>query len=98
LKIHLLVILPAILPGLLVVLRFNLFGAWMVVLIAEATGVGFGLGQVIMMARNTFNPGLVFFTIVVIGLLGFAFDTLLRLVQRRILYWLPNRTAGLADV
>ena len=97
-KIHLLVILPAILPGLLVVLRFNLFGAWMVVLIAEATGVGFGLGQVIMMARNTFNPGLVFFTIVVIGLLGFAFDTLLRLVQRRILYWLPNRTAGLADV
>ena len=60
------VILPAILPGLLVVLRFNLFGAWMVVLIAEATGVGFGLGQVMMMARNTFNPGLVFFTIVVL--------------------------------
>ena len=31
-----------------VVLRLNLFGAWMVVLIAEATGVGYGLGQVIM--------------------------------------------------
>jgi NitT/TauT family transport system permease protein len=92
------VILPAILPGLLVVLRFNLFGAWMVVLIAEATGVGFGLGQVIMMARNTFNPSLVFFTIVIIGLLGFSFDFLLRQLQRRILYWLPNRTAGLADV
>jgi len=92
------VILPAILPGLLVVLRFNLFGAWMVVLIAEATGVGFGLGQVIMMARNTFNPSLVFFTIVIIGLLGFGFDFLLRLVQRRILYWLPNRAAGLVDV
>jgi NitT/TauT family transport system permease protein len=92
------VILPAILPGLLVVLRFNLFGAWMVVLIAEATGVGFGLGQVIMMARNTFNPSLVFFTIVIIGLLGFGFDFLLRQLQRRILYWLPNRTAGLADV
>jgi NitT/TauT family transport system permease protein len=92
------VILPAILPGLLVVLRFNLFGAWMVVLIAEATGVGFGLGQVIMMARNTFNPGLVFFTIVVIGLLGFGFDFLLRVVQRRILYWLPNRAGGLMNV
>src|SRR5271166_4634776 len=48
----------------------NLFGAWMVVLIAEATGVGFGLGQVISMARNTFNPGLVYFNIVIIGLLG----------------------------
>jgi NitT/TauT family transport system permease protein len=84
------VILPAILPGLLVVLRMNLFGAWMVVLIAEATGVGYGLGQVIMMARNTFNPGLVFFTIVIIGLLGFGFDALLRLAQRRLLYWVQT--------
>ena len=44
----------------------------MVVLIAEATGVGYGLGQVIMLARNTFNPSLVFFTIALIGVLGFA--------------------------
>jgi NitT/TauT family transport system permease protein len=50
------------------------------------------------MARNTFNPGLVFFTIVIIGLLEFSFDFLLRQLQRRILYWLSNRTAGLADV
>lgn len=83
------VILPAVLPGLLVVLRLNLFGAWMVVLVAEATGVGYGLGQIISMARNTFNPGLVYFTIVIIGLLGFASDFALRLLQRRVLYWLP---------
>ena len=57
------VIVPAILPGMLAVLRMNLFGAWMVVLIAESTGVGYGMGQVIMLARNTFNPSLVFFTI-----------------------------------
>jgi NitT/TauT family transport system permease protein len=84
------VIIPAILPGLLVVLRLNLFGAWMVVLVAESTGVGYGLGQVIMLARNTFNPSLVFFTIALIGGLGFAFDWLLRQAQRRILYWLPE--------
>ena len=92
-QIYARVIVPAILPGLLVVLRLNLFGAWMVVLVAEATGVGYGLGQVIMLARNTFNPSLVFFTITLIGLLGFAFDLLFRLVQRRLLYWLP-RGAG----
>ena len=91
------VILPAILPGLLVVLRLNLFAAWMVVLIAEATGVGYGLGQVIMMARNTFNPGLVFFTIVIIGLLGFLFDAVFRLLQRRVLYWLPKGQGGLSN-
>jgi NitT/TauT family transport system permease protein len=84
------VVIPAILPGLFVVLRMNLFGAWMVVLIAEATGVGYGLGQVIMLARNTFNPSLVFFTIGLIGVLGFTFDFLLRQVQRRLLYWVPR--------
>ena len=66
-QIYARVVIPAILPGLFMVLRLNLFGAWMVVLIAEATGVGYGLGQVIMLARNTFNPSLVFFTIGLIG-------------------------------
>jgi NitT/TauT family transport system permease protein len=89
------VIVPAILPGMLQVLRMNLFGAWMVVLIAESTGVGYGMGQVIMLARNTFNPSLVFFTIAVIGVLGFSFDWLLRQAQRRILYWLPDQAEKL---
>jgi NitT/TauT family transport system permease protein len=96
-QIYVRVILPAILPGLLVVLRLNLFAAWMVVLIAEATGVGYGLGQVVMMARNTFNPGLVFFTIVIIGLVGFLFDAVFRLLQRRVLYWVPNGQGGLSN-
>ena len=84
------VIIPAILPGVFVILRLNLFGAWMVVLIAESTGVGYGLGQVIMLARNTFNPSLVFFCIALIGLLGFATDLLMRMVQKRVLYWVND--------
>ena len=89
------VIIPAILPGLLIVLRMNLFAAWMVVLVAETTGVGYGIGQVIMMARNTFNPSLVFFCIVLIGVLGFLFDLGLRFTQRKILYWMPETTGVL---
>jgi NitT/TauT family transport system permease protein len=89
-QIYARVILPAILPGLLVVLRLNLFAAWMVVLIAEATGVGYGLGQIISAARNTFNPELVYLVIVIIGLLGFTFDFAFRLLQRRVLFWLPK--------
>jgi NitT/TauT family transport system permease protein len=84
------VIIPAILPQLFVVLRFNLFAAWMVVLIAEATGVGYGLGQVIILARNTFNPSLVFFTIALIGVLGYLFDLGMKVAQRKLLYWVPN--------
>jgi len=63
--------------------------------VAESTGVGYGLGQVIMMARNTFNPSLVFFTIGRIGLLGFTFDLILRMLQKRILYWVPETTGVL---
>src|SRR5882757_1906221 len=94
-QIYTRVIVPAILPGLLMVLRLNMFGAWMVVLVAESTGVGYGLGQVIMLARNTFNPSLVFFTIALIGLLGFCSDSLMRLLQRKILYWVPETTGVL---
>jgi len=94
-QIYARVIIPAILPGLLMVLRLNLLGAWMVVLLAESTGVGYGLGQVIMLARNTFNPSLVFFTIALIGVLGFASDWALRMVQKRILYWVPETTGVL---
>jgi hypothetical protein len=54
------VILPAIPLGLLVVLCLNLFGAWMLVLVAEATSVGHGLGPIMSVARNTFHPELVY--------------------------------------
>ncbi len=83
-------IIPAILPGLFVILRLNLFGAWMVVLIAEAAGVGSGLGQLVMLARNTFNFTLVYFTMTLIGILGVLVDVALREMQRRALYWLPQ--------
>jgi NitT/TauT family transport system permease protein len=83
------VILPAITPGLFNVLRLNMFAAWMVVLLAEVTGVGSGLGQIIMLARNTFNPPLVFFTVTLIGLTGYLFDLLLRYIQWRFIYWVP---------
>jgi len=94
-QIYARVIVPAILPGMLLVLRMNLFAAWMAVLIAETTGVGYGLGQVIMLARNTFNPSLVFFTIALIGVLGFSFDFALRLMQNRLLYWVPKGSEAL---
>ena len=81
------VVLPAILPSLFMTLRLNLFAAWMVVLIAETVGVGTGLGQITSMARSTFNAKLVFFTMAIVGLLGFLSDFALRQVQRKMLWW-----------
>nr|WP_244490734.1 ABC transporter permease subunit [Aureimonas frigidaquae] len=82
------VVFPSILPGLFMTLRLNLFAAWMVVLIAEAVGVGSGLGQITSVARSTFNAQLTFFTMAVIGVLGFTFDWTLRQIQRRLLWWI----------
>ena len=88
------VILPSILPSLFMTLRLNLFGAWMVVLIAEAVGVGTGLGQITSMARATFNAKLVFFTMAIVGVLGFATDWGLRQIQRRMLWWIAPAKGG----
>lgn len=88
------VILPAILPGLFVLLRLNLFAAWAIVLIAEAVGVGSGLGQVVLLARNTFNSSLVFFTMTIIGVTGYALDVGLRTVQRKLLWWQTGNAVG----
>ena len=89
LQIFIQVILPAILPGLFVVLRLNLFAAWMIVLIAESVGVGGGLGLVVIISRNTFDAQLAFFTMLIIGGIGFVLDAALREIQRRALYWQP---------
>jgi NitT/TauT family transport system permease protein len=89
------VILPAMLPGLFMMLRLNLFGAWMIVLIAESAGSNSGLGTVVMLARNTGNPNLVMIGMMNIGIIGFLFDVGLRLVQRRLLYWVPELQATL---
>jgi NitT/TauT family transport system permease protein len=88
------VILPSILPALFMTLRLNLFGAWMVVLIAEAVGVGTGLGQITSMARATFNAKLVFFTMAIVGVLGFLTDWGLRQVQRKMLWWIAPARSG----
>lgn len=95
LRMYTQVIIPAILPGLFVILRLNMFAAWMVVLIAESAGSDSGLGAVVMLARSTANMNLVFLGIFVIGAVGYLFDVALRVAQRKLLYWVPEVQASL---
>lgn len=81
------VTLPAILPGVFMLLRTNFIAAWMAVLVAEMVGLRDGLGAIIMMGRNLFNNELVMFGMVVIGLTGFVVDRLLQFIGQRILWW-----------
>lgn len=95
LQTYLQVIVPAVLPGLFLILRLNLFAAWMIVLIAESAGSDSGLGALVMLARNTGATNLVMIGMVVIGMVGFVCDIALRFVQRRMLYWVPETQASL---
>jgi NitT/TauT family transport system permease protein len=81
------VIFPAILPNLFVIMRINLFGAWMGVLAAEMVGVRTGLGAIVMVGRQMMNMNLTFLGMAMIGLVGYLLDAGFGLVQKRVLWW-----------
>jgi NitT/TauT family transport system permease protein len=81
------VIFPAILPNLFVIMRLNLFGAWMGVLAAEMVGVRTGMGAIVVVGRQMMNMNLTFLGMAMIGLVGYLLDAAFGLVQRRVLWW-----------
>jgi NitT/TauT family transport system permease protein len=77
------VILPAALPQIITGLRIALGIAWLVVVAAEMIAVNSGLGYLIIDARNAGKRyDLVVAGMVVIGLIGYLLDLLMRQVER----------------
>ena len=77
------VLFPATLPRIIVGLRITLGVAWLVVVAAEMIAVNSGLGFLIVDARNAGNRyDLVLAGMVMIGVIGFALDQGLRLLER----------------
>jgi NitT/TauT family transport system permease protein len=81
------VIFPAVLPNLFVIMRINLFAAWMGVLAAEMVGVRTGMGAIVVVGRQMMNMNLTFLGMAMIGLVGYLLDASFGLVQRRVLWW-----------
>lgn len=77
------VILPATIPQILTGLRIALGVAWLVVVAAEMIAVNSGLGYLIIDARNAGKRyDLVVAGMVLIGLIGWLLDLLMRQVER----------------
>ena len=77
------VILPAALPQIVTGMRIGLGVAWLVVVAAEMIAVSSGLGYLIIDSRNAGNRyDLVVAGMVVIGMVGFLLDTLMRGLER----------------
>lgn len=76
------VVIPAVRPAILGGIRLALGTAWIVLVPAEMLGVRSGLGYQILNARDQLAYDQVMAVILVIGVLGFALDSLSRLVFR----------------
>jgi ABC-type nitrate/sulfonate/bicarbonate transport system permease component len=83
------VLAPGALPATITGVRIAVGVGWMTVVAAEFTGVksGYGLGYMIMTARDIQRADQIVAGMLVIGLIGFAMDALIRAAERRLLRW-----------
>lgn len=81
------VVLPAALPAVLAGARLSLGVAWMAMVAGELVGAEAGLGWRILWHQEFFAMDKVMATIVAIGVLGYAADAALRLLQAHVLRW-----------
>jgi ABC-type nitrate/sulfonate/bicarbonate transport system permease component len=81
------VILPAALPDILTGLRLGVALAFFVIVISEFVGAERGLGYLINDGRNFFLVPQMLGAAVLLGLLGYAGNGVLRVLERRLLRW-----------
>lgn len=74
-------VVPAVLPQILSGLRISVGVSWIVLVPAEMLGVSSGLGYYLLDTRDRFNYGELMAVILLIGLLGYACDSLIRSAQ-----------------
>ena len=81
------VILPNALPEIFTGLRTSMGVCWGTVVAAELVAADQGLGSMIMIAKNFLQTDTVVIGIVLIGLIGYAIELLMRWAERRMVPW-----------
>jgi ABC-type nitrate/sulfonate/bicarbonate transport system permease component len=81
------VVLPAAMPGIITGLRLGFGLSFFVIVAAEFIASDSGLGYLINDARTFFLVSQMLLGAAVIGLIGFIFNRLLRLLEARLLRW-----------
>ena len=81
------VILPSALPEILIGMRIAVGFGWTTLVAAEMVAANVGLGQMVLNASNFLRTDIVVMGIVVIGAVAYAFDLLMRWVERRLVPW-----------
>ena len=79
--------LPSALPDILSGARISLAIALILSVVVEMQAALPGLGQNIMQAQRSFRSADLYAGLIVLGVVGFAVSTVLRLIERRVLRW-----------
>ena len=82
--------LPSSIPVLVGGLRIGVATGWMALIAAEivaGTGTRAGLGYLILVGQQTLNAATTIGAMLMIGLLGWLFDTALRALERNVMRW-----------
>ncbi|MBY9080689.1 ABC transporter permease [Paenibacillus sp. HN-1] len=80
-------IVPAALPNILLGIRLSLGAAWLGLVVAEMMGSSEGVGFLIMDARYFSITSLVFVGILIFAIVGKLTDSLVKLLEKRLLRW-----------
>ena len=81
------VIAPGALPEILVGLRIGMGVGWTTLVAAEMVAADAGLGKMVFNAANFLRTDVVMLGTIVIGVIAFAFEMLMRWVERRAAPW-----------
>jgi len=81
------ILLPNALPAIINGLRLAAATGWLTVVTAEMMAVRSGLGYMILYAQTVFRPDQVLAGIIIIGVVGLAFDYVIKLLRNRACRW-----------
>ena len=81
------VVLPSALPEILVGMRIAIGFGWTTLVAAEMVAAHTGLGQMVLNASNFLRTDIVVMGIIVIGIVAYLFDLLMRWVERVVVPW-----------
>ena len=81
------VILPGALPEILIGLRIGMGVGWTTLVAAEMVAADAGLGKMVFNASNFLRTDVVVLGILMIGLIAYSFEMLMRAIERRAVPW-----------
>jgi taurine transport system permease protein len=81
------VVIPAAMPEIFTGMRIAIGFGWTTLVAAEMVAATAGLGQMVLNASNFLRTDVVIMGIVVIGVVAYAFDLLMRYIERAVVPW-----------